>query len=46
MADEVVPDAPIPEPALAVVPEPIPEPIQPQVEAPIPPEPPTAQIPP
>ena len=49
MPDEVVPEAPIPEPAPIEAPipsaEPIPEPIQPQVETPIPPEPPTAQIP-
>lgn len=45
MPDEVVPDAPIPEPAPIAPPEPIPEPIQPQAEAPVPPETPTAQIP-
>ena len=49
MPDEVVPEAPIPEPAPIEAPipspEPIPEPIQPKVVAPPPPEPPTAQIP-
>ena len=49
MPDEVITDAPlpepVPEPAPIATPEPIPEPIPPQVEAPVPPEPPTAQIP-
>ena len=41
MPDEVVPDAPTPEPAPIAMPEPIPEPIQPEII----PEPQTAQIP-
>ena len=45
MPDEVVPEAPIPEPVPIAPPEPASEPIQPEVVAPPPPEPPTAQIP-
>lgn len=45
MTDEVIPEAPAPEPTPIATPEPATEAIQPEVVLPTPPEPPTAQIP-